>query len=150
MLRIHFMQQWFSLGDPAMEEAFPDTPLYRDFAQLPFGRTLTPGKRRKLDKDNNPVDALIDQGEKIKACIRARVEHLFRVIKRQFGFAKVRYRGLKKNTLQIKTLFASVQLVDGPSHTDGGAGMSAFINGKGAQKPEKTPMNRAASQLDSV
>jgi IS5 family transposase len=34
------------------------------------------------------------------------VEHPFRVIKRQFGFAKVRYRGLKKNTLQITTLFA--------------------------------------------
>lgn len=30
----------------------------------------------------------------------------FRVIKRQFGYTKVRYRGLKKNTLQLKTLFA--------------------------------------------
>ena len=39
MLRIHFMQQWFNLSDPAMEEAFFDTPLYREFAQLPaFGR----------------------------------------------------------------------------------------------------------------
>ena len=34
MLRIHFMQQWFTLPDPAMEEAFFDTPLYREFAQL--------------------------------------------------------------------------------------------------------------------
>ena len=34
MLRVHFMQQWFSLSDPAMEEAFFDTPLYREFAQL--------------------------------------------------------------------------------------------------------------------
>jgi IS5 family transposase len=67
---------------------------------------MRPGKRRKLDKDNNPVNALIDQVEKIKASIRAKVEHPFRVIKRQFGFAKVRYRGLKKNILQIKTLFA--------------------------------------------
>jgi transposase, IS5 family len=39
MLRVHFMQQWFSLSDPAMEEAFFDTPLYREFAQLSaFGR----------------------------------------------------------------------------------------------------------------
>ena len=38
--------------------------------------------------------------------IRAKVEHPFRVIKRQFGYTKVRYRGLKKNTLQLKTLFA--------------------------------------------
>jgi IS5 family transposase len=37
---------------------------------------------------------------------RAKVEHPFRVIKRQFGYTKVRYRGLKKNTLQLKTLFA--------------------------------------------
>jgi IS5 family transposase len=37
---------------------------------------------------------------------RAKVEHPFRVIKRQFGFTKVRYRGLTKNTAQLKTLFA--------------------------------------------
>jgi IS5 family transposase len=42
----------------------------------------------------------------MKASIRAKVEHPFRVIKRQFGFTKVRYRGLKKNTAQIVTLFA--------------------------------------------
>ena len=34
MLRVHFMQQWFTLSDPAMEEAFFDVPLYREFAQL--------------------------------------------------------------------------------------------------------------------
>jgi IS5 family transposase len=67
---------------------------------------MRPGKRKALDKDNNPADAVIDQAEKIKAGIRAKVEHPFRVIKRQFGFMKVRYRRLKKNTLQLKTLFA--------------------------------------------
>ena len=34
MLRVHFMQQWFTLSDPAMEEAFFDIPLYREFAKL--------------------------------------------------------------------------------------------------------------------
>ena len=34
MLRVHFMQQWFTLSDPAMQEAFFDVPLYRNFAQL--------------------------------------------------------------------------------------------------------------------
>ena len=67
---------------------------------------MRPGKRKELDKENNPIDALIDQVEKIKASIRAKVEHPFRVIKRQFGYTKVHYRGLKKNTLQLKTLFA--------------------------------------------
>jgi len=40
------------------------------------------------------------------AKVRARVEHPFRVIKRQFGYVKTRYRGLRKNTAQIVTLFA--------------------------------------------
>ena len=44
--------------------------------------------------------------EKTKASLRARVEHPFRVIKRQFGYVKVRYRGLAKNTAQLTTLFA--------------------------------------------
>ena len=248
MLRIHFMQQWFTLSDPGMEEAFFDTPLYREFAQLDeFGRlpdestilrfrhrlerhklaeqilatvnellsqrglllkagtvvdatliaaptstknkdkardpemhsskkgnqwyfgmkahigvdadsglvhtvrgtsghvsdiaeantllhgqetyafgdagyqgvekrpdanadvawhvAMRPGKRKALDK-TKPIDALIDKIEKLKAGVRAKVEHPFRVIKRQFGFVKVRYRGLKKNTAQLVTLFA--------------------------------------------
>jgi transposase, IS5 family len=248
MLRVHFMQQWFTLSDPGMEEAFFDTPLYREFAQLEeFGRlpdestilrfrhrlekhkladeilatvnelltskglllkvgtvvdatliaapsstknkdhkrdpemhsskkgeqmyfgmkahigadadsglvhtvrgtsgnvsdvtegnsllhgdetlafgdagyqgiekrpdakanvnwhiAMRPGKRRALNMDN-AADALIDQAEKLKAGIRAKVEHPFRVIKRQFGYVKVRYRGLKKNTAQLVTLFA--------------------------------------------
>ena len=248
MLRIHFMQQWFTLSDPGMEEAFFDTPLYREFAQLEeFGRlpdestilrfrhrlekhklaeqilatvnelliqrglllkagtavdatliaaptstknkdktrdpemhsskkgnqwyfgmkahigvdaqsglvhtvrgtsghvsdlaeansllhgqesvafgdagyqgiekrpdatedviwhvAMRPGKRKALNKENE-ADAMIDKAEKLKAGIRAKVEHPFRVIKRQFGFVKVRYRGLKKNTAQLFTLFA--------------------------------------------
>ena len=248
MLRTHFMQQWFTLSDPAMEEAFFDTPLYREFAQLEelermpdestilrfrhrlekhklaekilatvsellsqrglllktgtvvdatliaaptstknkdqardpdmhsskkgnqwyFGMkahigadaqsglvhtvrgtsghvsdiaegntllhgqetvafgdagyqgiekrpdaqadvtwhiAMRPGKRKALDKDNT-ADAMTNEAEKLKAGVRAKVEHPFRVIKRQFGFVKVRYRGLKKNTAQLFTLFA--------------------------------------------
>ena len=248
MLRVYFMQQWFTLSDPAMEEAFFDTPLYREFAQLPelsrlpdestilrfrhrlekhklteqilatvneiltqrglllktgtavdatliaaptstknkdkardpdmhsskkgnqwyFGMkahigadaesglvhtvrgtsghvsdiaeantllhgeesigfgdagyqgvqkrpdakadvtwhiAMRPGRRRALNKDNE-ADALLEKAEKLKASVRAKVEHPFRVIKRQFGFVKVRYRGLKKNTAQLFTLFA--------------------------------------------
>ncbi len=44
--------------------------------------------------------------ERFKASVRAKVEHPFRVIKRQFGYTKVRYRGLAKNTAQVLTLFA--------------------------------------------
>lgn len=248
MLRVHFMQQWFSLSDPAMEEAFFDVPLYREFAQLnahgrlpdestilrfrhclekhklaeqilavvnallserglllkagtavdatlvpapsstknkdrardpemhsskkgnqwhfgmkahigvdadsglvhtvratsghvsdvvegnsllhgeevdAFGDAgyqgiekrpdakddviwhiaMKPGKRKKLSKDK-ASDVLVNQLEQLKAGIRAKVEHPFRVVKQQFGFAKVRYKGLKKNTAQLLTLFA--------------------------------------------
>ena len=249
MLRIHFMQQWFSLSDPAMEEAFFDTPLYRAFAQLDahgrlpdestilrfrhrleqhklaeqilatvnallserglllkagtavdatlipapsstknkdrardpemhsskkgnqwhFGMkahigvdadsglvhtvrgtsghvgdvtegnsllhgqevdafgdagyqgiakradarddvtwhiAMRPGKRRALLNQVSTSAVLTNALEKLKAGIRAKVEHPFRVVKRQFGYAKVRYKGLKKNTAQLVTLFA--------------------------------------------
>jgi IS5 family transposase len=49
--------------------------------------------------------ALLDDWERIKARVRAKVEHPFRVVKRQFGYVKVRYRGLAKNTAQLNTLF---------------------------------------------
>ena len=62
-------------------------------------------KRKALDKEH-PVQTLVEKVEQIKASIRAKVEHPFRVLKQQFGYVKVRYRGLKKNTAQIVTLFA--------------------------------------------
>ena len=66
---------------------------------------MRPGKRKLLDK-SRLVDALTDELERTKARIRAKVEHPFRVIKRQWGYVKVRYRGLAKNTAQLHTLFA--------------------------------------------
>lgn len=38
------------------------------------------------------------------------MEHPFRVLKRQFGYVKVRYKGLAKNGAQVMTLFALVNL----------------------------------------
>jgi transposase, IS5 family len=66
---------------------------------------MRPGKRRKLNPFIEP-DFAAERVEKMKASIRAKVEHPFRVLKQQFGFTKVRYRGLAKNTAQIVTLFA--------------------------------------------
>jgi len=248
MLRIHYLQQWFSLSDPAMEEALHDMPLFREFARLPEGVVRLPDEttilrfRHLLEKHDLAADMLrvvndilqakglmmkkgtvvdatliaapsstknasgerdpemkqtrkgnqwyfgmkahigVDahsglvhsvagtaanvndvtqagtllhgleqeafgdagyQGvhkrpeasgprwyvamrpglrrqlnpfiapqfkaltlEKWKASVRAKVEHPFRVLKRQFGYTKVRYRGLAKNTAQIVTLFA--------------------------------------------
>ena len=66
---------------------------------------MRPGKRKLLNPFIEP-DFIAERVEKMKASIRAKVEHPFRVIKRQFGFTKVRYRGLAKNTAQLTTLFA--------------------------------------------
>jgi len=251
MLRIHFMQQWFSLSDPAMEEALHDIPLYREFAMLGAGMTrlpdestilrfrhlleahglsarmlatvneilqakglmlkagsavdatlisapsstkkagtrdpemsqtqkggswyfgmkahigvdaesglvhtvkctpanvhditvahallhgkekvafadagyvgiekrgktgavqwhvaMRPSKRRKLDRSKR-LDRIYDEIERLKAGVRAKVEHPFRVLKCQFGYLKARYRGLAKNTAQIETQFALANL----------------------------------------
>jgi transposase, IS5 family len=65
---------------------------------------MTPGHRRALDP-NDPIDALTDGIERLKASVRAKVEHPFRVLKRQFGYTKTRYRGLAKNAAQVTTLF---------------------------------------------
>lgn len=70
---------------------------------------MHPGKRRALGLDDE-MDPLSERVERIRASIRAKVEHPFRVLKRQFGHVKVRYRGLAKNTAQLQTLFASANL----------------------------------------
>jgi len=70
---------------------------------------MQPGKRRALDPKNRR-DRLLEKVEKLKASVRAKVEHPFRVIKQQFGYAKVRYRGLAKNTARLTMLFAMSNL----------------------------------------
>ena len=61
-----------------------------DMARMPEGK-----KKERMRKE-----------EHRKASIRSKVEHPFRVIKRQFGLTKVRFRGLDKNTGHLLTLFA--------------------------------------------
>ena len=69
---------------------------------------MRPGKRRALGASKHA--RILDQIERIKAQVRAKGEHAFRVVKRQFGYVKVRYRGLAKNTAQLRTLFALANL----------------------------------------
>ena len=104
-----------SLVRPSDREVYADAG-YRGADKRPDARAdvswniaMRPGKRRTLDQ-TKPIEALTEQFEKVKAGIRARVEHPFRVIKRQFGHIKVRYRGLAKNTAQLHTLFALANL----------------------------------------
>lgn len=63
------------------------------------------GVMRKAPKGGelHPDDEYINR---LIAKVRARVEHPFRVLKRQFGYIKTRYRGLAKNRAQLFSLFA--------------------------------------------
>jgi IS5 family transposase len=58
MLRVHFMQQWFGLSDPAMEEALHDVPVYREFITLDSGEVQIPDEPR------------ISQSHVTRKCIR--------------------------------------------------------------------------------
>jgi IS5 family transposase len=66
---------------------------------------MRPGRRRALPKDS-PLGCILDRLEQVKARIRAKGERAFRVIKRPFGYVRVKYRGLAKNTANLMTLFA--------------------------------------------
>ena len=69
-----------------------------------------PGRRRQLDRCT-AVGRLPDACERIKARLRAQVEHPSHVIKNLFRHRKTRYRGLGKNTAQLQTLFGLANLV---------------------------------------
>jgi IS5 family transposase len=159
MLRIHFMQQWFALSDPAMEEALYDMQSMRQFANLSLTRggipdettilnfrhlleehklvhgeeeavfgdagytgvekredtkhikatwhvAMKPSKRKAIKSEIKRMSNTVEKLEYLKASVRSKVEHQFRIIKCQFGYQKTRYKGLIKNTAQIVTLFA--------------------------------------------
>src|SRR5664279_4046751 len=125
MLRVHLMQNWFALSDPAMDEALYEFASLRAFAHLSLSEpipdeTTILNFRHMLEESDLAEDIfaavnkhlarkgllLKKKREYRKASVRAKVEHPFRVIKRQFGLTKVRFRGLVKNTAHVVTLFA--------------------------------------------
>lgn len=59
---------------------------------------MRPGARKKL------ASAALEEAQRTKASVRAKVEHAFFYIKRMFGYSKVRYRGLAKNTNRLYVL----------------------------------------------
>ena len=63
-----------------------------------------PGKRKTMSDQKL-------KAERMKASVRAKVEHPFRRIKQQFGYSKVRYRGLVKNTNRLNILAAFTNLL---------------------------------------
>jgi IS5 family transposase len=66
---------------------------------MPFKRP----RGGELDPEQAKINRLL-------ARLRARVEHPFRVLKCQFGYRKVRYRGIRKNAAALTTKFALANL----------------------------------------
>jgi len=58
-----------------------------------------------------PLKKAVQAFEHTKAQVRAMVEHPFQIVKRRFGYGKVRYRGLCKNLTKLEILFALAKLV---------------------------------------
>ena len=105
------------------------------------------GKRRALDKENE-ADAMLDQAAKLKASVRAKVEYPFRVIKRHFGFVKVRYGGLEEQFGSALDAICAVQFVDGARLIDGSAGMSGSENR--AKAMQGHPVARKVTKNDRI
>ena len=68
--------------------------------------SMRPGSRRR-----HPKGGVIDMIEKAKSRVRAKVEHLFHRVKVQFGYAKVRYRGIAKNANRLYLLSGFANLL---------------------------------------
>jgi len=61
-------------------------------------------------KFKNYVDEEARRKNTTKSRVRAKVEHVFRILKRVFGFDKVRYRGIAKNHHRLYANFALINL----------------------------------------
>ena len=72
---------------------------------------MRPGRRRQLERGSEEAIE-----ERLKASIRAKVEHPFLWMKRRFGYAKVRYRGLAKNTQRLALLLGLANLITAERH----------------------------------
>ena len=72
---------------------------------------MRPGQRWRLEEGSEEALA-----EKRKASIRAKVEHPFLRVKRLFGYAKVRYRGLAKNRQRLALLLGLSNLMTAQGH----------------------------------
>jgi IS5 family transposase len=92
-------------GDSGYRGADKRSQVQEQHGDVNWHVSMMPSKRKALDKDSE-WGKLMNEAEKCKSKIRAKVEHAFRTLKCQFGYRKVKYKGLAKNTANVVTLFA--------------------------------------------
>lgn len=85
----------------------PEVASDEHLASVDYRINLRPGKFPKVS--DNAID-WTRYIENRKSSVRCKVEHIFRIIKCQFGYRKTRYRGLKKNENRLYAMFACVNL----------------------------------------
>lgn len=73
----------------------------------PKGRDFTNTRAYR----STPLTAQEKESNRRKSAVRAKVEHVFLILKRQWGFAKVRYRGLAKNANRAFAMLAVINLL---------------------------------------
>lgn len=80
-------------------------PGHQDHSKMIWSIAARPSSYRK-QAIKSLIGRMRRKIEYAKAQVRAKVEHPFRVVQRQFGYTKVRFRGLAKNIAQQATLLA--------------------------------------------
>ena len=100
-------QESHALGDSGYQGV--DKRVQAANSQVSWHIAMRKGLRKKLDLSTQ-LGLLKEKYEQTKPSMRAKVEHPFRVIKQQFGFNKVRYRGIAKNDNKLQTMFALANL----------------------------------------
>jgi IS5 family transposase len=103
--KLHDSQVWDELLHGAETSVWADKGYVSAEREAAFGPGRFWGVMRKTPR-GAPLHPLEVRINRIIAMVRAKVEHPFRVIKRQFGYVKTRYRGLAKNRAHLFTLFA--------------------------------------------
>jgi len=92
------------------QEVFGDQAYWKEADRQRFRAA---GVRYRVNRRGTHHRPLTEQQKKInrsRSRTRARGEHAFRIVKRLWGFAKVRYRGLMKNTARAFASFALANL----------------------------------------
>ncbi len=96
------------------ENRFYGDSAYRGKAIRERLRELAPKAKDFTNKrayKNRPLTDADKETNRRKSAVRSKVEHPFLTIKRIWGFAKVRYRGLKKNANRAFAMLATLNLV---------------------------------------
>ncbi len=87
---------------------------------------------------NSPLTDADKETNRRKSSVRSKVEHPFLTLKRLWGFAKTRYRGLAKNANRAFAMLAMVNLVQMGTTADGrgASGMSEMPGNPPPPKPK--------------